>query len=144
MQNIFKTSELEKFLTTQKIRVVQNEGTQKVSREVTFYSLDAIIAVGYRINSKEATDFRIWATKTLKEYILREYPVYLLRSEKTMYAADPYIGAKNSIFVGYNKIGRLKRKINKKVKQGYMTEEQGIRCILTIVCTIVEDELGLL
>lgn len=72
-----------------------------------------------------------------------EYPVYLLRSGKTMYAADPYIGAKNSIFVGYNKIGRLKRKINKKVKQGYMTEEQGIRCILTIVCTIVEDKLGL-
>ena len=52
-----------------KIRVVQNEENRKVSREVTFYSLDAIIAVGYRVNSKEATDFRIWATKTLKEYI---------------------------------------------------------------------------
>ncbi len=73
-----------------------------------------------------------------------EYPVYILWSGRTMYTADTYIGVKNSIFVGYNKIGRLKRKINKKVKQGYITEEQGIRCILTTVCNIVEDELGLL
>ena len=71
LQNIFKTGELEENRTTQKIRVVQNEETRKVSREVTFYSLDAIIAVGYRVNSKEATDFRIWATKTLKGYIQR-------------------------------------------------------------------------
>lgn len=69
LQNIFKTEKLEENRTTKKIRVVQNEGTRKVSREVTFYSLDAIIAVGYRVNSKEATDFRIWATNTLKEYI---------------------------------------------------------------------------
>lgn len=55
LQNIFKMGELEE--------------SRKVSRKVTFYSLDAIIAVGYRVNSKEATDFRIWATKTLKEYI---------------------------------------------------------------------------
>lgn len=63
LQNIFKTVELKENSTTQKIRVVQNEGNRKVSRELTFYSLDAIIAVGYRVNSKEATDFRIWATK---------------------------------------------------------------------------------
>jgi hypothetical protein len=75
LQNIFKTGELEENRTTQKIRVVQNEGTRKVSREVTFYSLDAIIAVGYRVNSKEATDFRIWATKTLKEYIKKEFVI---------------------------------------------------------------------
>ena len=73
LQNIFKTKELEENRTTQKIRVVQNEGRRKVSREVTFYSLDAIIAVGYRVNSKEATDFRIWATKTLKEYIKKGF-----------------------------------------------------------------------
>lgn len=57
LQNIFKTKELEENRTTQKSRVVQKEGNRKVSREVTFYSLDAIIAVGYRVNSKEATDF---------------------------------------------------------------------------------------
>lgn len=75
LQNIFKTGELEENRTTQKIRVVQKEGNRKVSRELTFYSLDAIIAVGYRVNSKEATDFRIWATKTLKEYIKKGFVV---------------------------------------------------------------------
>ena len=75
LQNIFKAKELEEIRTTQKIRVVQNEGTRKVSREVSFYSLDAIIAVGYRVNSKEATDFRIWATKTLKEYIKKGFVI---------------------------------------------------------------------
>ena len=75
LQNIFKTGELNENRTTQKIRVVQNEENRKVSREVTFYSLDAIIAVGYRVNSKEATDFRIWATKTLKEYIKKGFVV---------------------------------------------------------------------
>ena len=78
LQNIFKTKELEENRTTQKNRVVQKEGNRKVSREVTFYSLDAIIAVGYRVNSKEATDFRIWATKTLKEYIKKGF---ILNSE---------------------------------------------------------------
>ena len=73
LQNIFKTGELKENSTAQKIRVVQNEGNRKVSRELTFYSLDAIIAVGYRVNSKEATDFRIWATKTLKEYIKKGF-----------------------------------------------------------------------
>ena len=73
LQNIFKTGELKESSTAQKIRVVQNEGNRKVSRELTFYSLDAIIAVGYRVNSKEATDFRIWATKTLKEYIKKGF-----------------------------------------------------------------------
>ena len=83
LQNIFKTAELEENRTTQKIRVVQNEGARKVSREVTFYSLDAIIAVGYRVNSKEATDFRIWATKILKEYMKLEYHINLEKYDDT-------------------------------------------------------------
>ena len=73
LQNIFKTNELRENLTTQKIRVVQKEGNRNVSRELTFYSLDAIIAVGYRVDSKEATNFRIWATNTLKEYIKKGF-----------------------------------------------------------------------
>ncbi|MEG1351041.1 MAG: RhuM family protein [Bacilli bacterium] len=66
LQNIFKTEELEESRTTQKIRVVQNEGTRKVSREVIFYSLDTIIAVGYIVNSKELINI-------LKEYIIKEF-----------------------------------------------------------------------
>ena len=66
LKEIFESYELNEEQTIRKIRTVQNEGNRSVSRELTFYSLDAIIAVGYRVNSKEATDFRIWATKTLK------------------------------------------------------------------------------
>ena len=84
LQNIFKIGELKENTTAQKIRVVQNEGNRKVSRELTFYSLDAIIAVGYIVNSKEATDFRIWATNTLKEYIKKGFVLNdeLLKKEK--------------------------------------------------------------
>ncbi len=73
LQNIFKSNELEGDQTTQKIRVVQKEGNRNVNREVVFYNLDAIIAVGYRVNSKRATQFRIWATKVLKEYIIKGF-----------------------------------------------------------------------
>ena len=61
--------------TIRKIRIVQKEGKRNVNREVDFYSLDAIIAVGYRVNSYEATQFRIWATNTLKEYIKKGFVV---------------------------------------------------------------------
>ena len=73
LQEIFKSEELEETATTRKIRVVRKEGERTVERELLFYSLDAIIAVGYRVNSKEATRFRQWATKTLKEYIQKGY-----------------------------------------------------------------------
>ena len=70
LQNIFKSGELNKDSVTQKIRVTASDGKKY---NTNFYSLDAIIAVGYRVNSKEATAFRIWATNTLKEYIKKGY-----------------------------------------------------------------------
>jgi len=73
LQNIFKTGELKENSTIRKIRIVQKEGDRNVSREVTFYNLDAIIAVGYRVNSQRATQFRIWATQILKEYIIKGF-----------------------------------------------------------------------
>ena len=75
LKEIFESYELNEEQTIRKIRTVQNEGNRSVSRELTLYSIDAIIAVGYRVNSKEATDFRIWATKTLKEYIKKGFVV---------------------------------------------------------------------
>ena len=75
LKEIFNSGELEENSTIRKIRIVQNEGNRKVGREVDFYSLDAIIAVGYRVNSFEATQFRIWATNTLKEYIKKGFVV---------------------------------------------------------------------
>lgn len=73
LKEIFESEELQEEATARKNRVVQKEGNREVSREVTFYNLDAIIAVGYRVNSKSATKFRQWATNTLKEYIIKGF-----------------------------------------------------------------------
>ena len=73
--NIYEEEELEKNATCSKMEQVQTEGTRKVSRMVDYYNLDAIIAVGYRVNSKKATKFSQWATKTLKEYITKGFAI---------------------------------------------------------------------
>lgn len=73
LKEIYQSGELEQVSTTRKIRVVQKEGSRDVSRDVDFYNLDAIIAVGYRVNSFQATQFRIWATKTLREFIIKGF-----------------------------------------------------------------------
>ena len=73
LKEIFKSKELDKESTIRNFRIVQIEGQRKVEREVEFYNLDAIIAVGYRVNSLEATRFRIWATQTLREYIIKGF-----------------------------------------------------------------------
>jgi hypothetical protein len=73
LKEIYKSAELQEDATTRKIRVVQKEGNRNVSRDLDFYNLDAIIAVGYRVNSYQATQFRIWATKTLKEFIIKGF-----------------------------------------------------------------------
>ena len=73
LQNIYSSAELSENLTFRKFRIVQNEGGRDIEREVNYYNLDAIIAVGYRVNSKRATQFRIWATKVLKNYIIKGF-----------------------------------------------------------------------
>jgi hypothetical protein len=73
IKEILKDNELEEISTIRKIRIVQMEGKREVSREIDFYNLDMIIAVGYRVNSKQATQFRIWATKTLREFITKGF-----------------------------------------------------------------------
>jgi len=73
--NIYKTEELKKIATIRKFRIVQKEGKREVEREVSCYNLDAILSVGYRVNSKQATQFRIWATKILKQHLLQGYTI---------------------------------------------------------------------
>jgi len=73
LKNIYKVSELDKNSTTEKISVVQKEGKREVQRNIDHYNLDAIISVGYRVNSKKATTFRIWATNILKEHLIEGY-----------------------------------------------------------------------
>ncbi|MEI8372179.1 MAG: virulence RhuM family protein [Planctomycetota bacterium] len=73
LQNIYASVELTEQATLRKIRRVQREGNREVSREIEFYSLDAIISVGYRVNSTQATQFRIWATQTLREFVVKGF-----------------------------------------------------------------------
>ena len=73
LQNIYFDRELDESSTKKEIFLVQNEGERRVKRKTLVYNLDAIIAVGYRVNSKKATNFRIWATKVLKEYMIKGF-----------------------------------------------------------------------
>ena len=73
LNNIYDSGELDRVATVSKMEIVQKEGGRDVSREVNYYNLDAIIAVGYRVNSKQATQFRIWSTNVLKEYIIKGF-----------------------------------------------------------------------
>lgn len=84
LKNIYKEEELEEEATTELFSIVQNEGQRNVTRKVKCYNLDAIIAVGYRVNSKKATRFRQWATITLKEYITKGFVLNddMLKNEK--------------------------------------------------------------
>ena len=73
IKNIYTDEELTPDATVRKIRTVQNEGKREVERALDYYNLDMIIALGYRINTKIATQFRIWATQRLKEYIVKGF-----------------------------------------------------------------------
>jgi hypothetical protein len=75
INNCFKEGELEKFSTVKESLTVRVEGQRKVTRKVEFYNLDVIISVGYRVKSKQGTQFRIWATTILREYLLKGYSI---------------------------------------------------------------------
>src|SRR3972149_12326314 len=73
LSNIYETNELIKEATVRNFRTVQTEGEREVTRTTECYNLDAIISVGYRVNSSKATQFRIWATQKLKEFIIKGF-----------------------------------------------------------------------
>lgn len=73
LNHIFESGELEKNATVRNFRTVQTEGSRQVTRDLEYYNLDAVISVGYRVNSSKATQFRIWATQTLKEFIIKGF-----------------------------------------------------------------------
>ncbi|OAN61154.1 cell filamentation protein Fic [Balneola sp. EhC07] len=88
--NIYDTLELEKTTTVRNFRTVQQEGDREVTRNIEYYNLDAIISVGYRVNSVEATQFRKWATKTLKEFLIKGFAIddERLKQGKTLFGKD--------------------------------------------------------
>jgi len=75
IKNIFESGELNPASTVSKMETVQLEGNRKVKRKIIYYNFDVIIAVGYRVNSKKATQFRIWATNVLKDYLIKGYAI---------------------------------------------------------------------
>ena len=90
LTNIYDEGELIQDSTVSKMETVQNEGTRIVKRNLVFYNLDAIISVGYRVNSLRATHFRIWATSVLKEYITKGFAMddERLKQGKTAFGKD--------------------------------------------------------
>lgn len=90
LSNIFETNELQKEVTVRNFRTVQQEGERLVNRELEYYNLDAIISVGYRVNSAKATQFRIWATQTLKEFIIKGFVLddNRLKQGQTLFGKD--------------------------------------------------------
>ena len=97
LQNVYKTGELERAATSKDFLLVQQEGNRSISRIVNVYNLDAIISVGYRVNSARATQFRIWATKVLKEYLVRGYALNHERLKQLGQAVEVMKRVSNSL-----------------------------------------------
>ncbi len=90
LKEIFKSGEIEENRTIRKFRIVQTEGKRQVERSVDFYNLDAIISIGYRVNSVRATQFRQWATKVLKEFAIKGFVLDKKRLENGSYLNENY------------------------------------------------------
>lgn len=90
LKNIYESRELKEEATAEKISVVRREGNRDVNRSLQFYSLDAIIAVGYRVNSIRATQFRQWATAVLRQFAIRGYVVDKKRMENGVFLSEDY------------------------------------------------------
>lgn len=90
LKNIYDQAELAREATIRKFRIVQSEGKREVSRNVDFYNLDAIISVGYRVNSVRATQFRQWATQVLREFAIKGYVLDRKRMENGTFLGEDY------------------------------------------------------
>lgn len=90
LKNIYAQQELRPEVTIRKFRIVQKEGKRDVSREVDFYNLDAIISVGYRVNSIRATQFRQWATRVLRDFAIKGYVLDKKRLENGSFLGEDY------------------------------------------------------
>ena len=90
LKNIYDSSELIREATIRKFRTVQTEGNRDVSRNIEYYSLDAIISIGYRVNSKRATQFRQWATRVLREFAIKGYVLDKTRMENGTFLSEDY------------------------------------------------------
>lgn len=118
LKNIFRSGELDEAATTEKSSVVQREGSRQVKRNTKIYNLDAIISVGYRVNSKKGTQFRIWANNILKQYLLQGYA---LNEQKLREQQEKLADLQHAIALSYRLVHN---------KDLSVRESQGILAIL--------------
>ncbi len=118
LKNIFKQNELTEEATIRKFRTVQTEGNREVTRNVAFYNLDAIISVGYRVNSVRATQFRQWATKVLREFAIKGFVLDKKRLENGTYLNENYF---EELLAEIREIRLSERKFYQKVTDIYAT-----------------------
>jgi prophage maintenance system killer protein len=112
LKNIFLEEELDEKATTENFSVVQIEGNRKVKRNIKFYNLDAIISVGYRVNSKQGTQFRQWATKRLKDFLVKGFALNEKRLHELNYK---YTEIQNAIQLA-SKAGNIESLSSKEAK----------------------------
>jgi len=118
LKNIFDSSELVRDATLRKIRTVQTEGNRQVTRTIEFYNLDAIISVGYRVNSVRATQFRQWATRVLREFAVKGYVLDRKRMENGSFLGEDYF---ERLLAEVREIRLSERKFYQKVTDIYAT-----------------------
>ena len=118
LQNIYEDGELEPQATIREFRIVQTEGGRHVSRQVDFYNLDAIISVGYRVNSVRATQFRQWATQVLREFAIKGYVLDKKRLENGAFLGEDYF---ERLLEEIREIRLSERKFYQKITDIYAT-----------------------
>lgn len=118
LKEIFKSGEADENRTTRKFRIVQTEGKRQVERDVEFYNLDAIISVGYRVNSVRATQFRQWATRVLKDFAIKGFVLDKKRLENGSYLNENYF---EELLAEIREIRLSERKFYQKVTDIYAT-----------------------
>jgi hypothetical protein len=118
LANIFKTGEATESATVRKFRIVQTEGTRQVNREVEFYNLDAIIAVGFRVNSERATQFRHWAINILRDFAIRGYVLDKERLKNGSFFNQEYF---DNLLAEIREIRASERRFYQKITDIYAT-----------------------
>lgn len=118
LKEIFKSGELDENPTIRKFRIVQMEGKREVSREVDFYNLDAIISVGYRVNSIRATQFRQWATQVLREFAIKGFVLDKKRLENGAFLDKNYF---DELLAEIRELRLSERNLYQKVTDIYAT-----------------------
>jgi len=129
IRNIYKEGELKEEATIRKFRIVQNEGGRRVERDIDFYNLDVIISVGYRVKSLNGTQFRIWATKILKEHLIKGYTI----NEKRL------LQSKNHLQELQNTILFLQEKSKHKLLSGQEQEILSLLANYSKTLTLLEE-----